>query len=77
MSRAAKLMGKRLHLKPQPSVHWRLISLELLLMRLERPTRRDVGELVHVLAINEEIWCEDIEVIFRRASRDSGLNFPG
>jgi len=68
LSRAAKLMGKRLRLKPQPSVHWRLLTLELLLMRLERPTRRDLGELIHILAINEEIWNEDIQVVFRRAS---------
>ncbi len=68
LSRVAKLMGKRLYLKPQPSVHWRLLTLELLLMRLERPTRRDLGELVHILAIAEDVWNEDIELIYRRAS---------
>jgi len=77
LSRAAKLMGKRLRLRPQPSVHWRLLTLELLLMRLERPTRRDLGELVSVLAIAEDVWNEDIEVIFRRASREPGSNSPG
>ena len=71
-SRAAKLLGKRLRLGGRgPSVHWRLITLELLLMRLERPTRRDLGELVYVLAINEDVWCEDIEVIYKRVTRRS------
>ena len=69
LSRAEKLMGKRLRLGRQPSVHWRLLTLELLLMRLERPTRRDVGELISVLAIAEDVWCEDIEVIYRRSLR--------
>jgi len=42
-------------------------------MRLQRPTRRDLGELVHILAIQEDVWNEDIDVIYRRVSRDPGV----
>ena len=76
MNRFVKLLSKRCRLEERVSVHWRLITLELLLMRLQRPTRRDLGELVHILVINDEVWNDELEALLKRVKRLSEPSDP-
>ena len=48
----------------------------LLLMRLQRPTRRDLGELVHILVINDEVWNDELEALLKRVKRLSEPSAP-